>query len=271
MVLVMIMFKCWNDLVVTHIRLATFVPPNTGAMIHTNRSFHGLVFNAKNRRADYVFPNGLVLNTDENSLFYLPKGSNYKVVVHSHGDGCYAINFDLLANDNVAPFTVKIENTETLLEHFKQSVALFSKASDHSDLGIRKNLYHILLLMKKELSKQYMPSKKQLLLKSALDVMNTDYAQNNLSVEKLSELCGISEVYFRRIFIEKFGISPKEYIINRRIEYAKKLLSSNQFSVQEVAEMCGYCEPCHFSREFKKRVGKSPVKYKDDWDDDLSN
>ena len=96
----------------------------------------------------------------------------------------------------------------------------------------------------------------------ALDIMNTNYNRNDLSVEKLSGLCGISVAYFRRLFTEKYGTSPKEYIINRRIEYAKKLLESKQFHVSEVAEMCGYSEPCHFSREFKKHVKISPAEFK---------
>ena len=119
----------------------------------------------------------------------------------------------------------------------------------------------IFLLLKKEYEKNYTPNEKIALIKPALDMINSNYYKNDLSVEELSQICGISVAYFRRIFTEKYGVSPKEYIINKRIEYAKKLLLSKQFSVSEVAEMCGYYEPCHFSREFKKREGISPNKY----------
>ena len=56
-------------------------------------------------------------------------------------------------------------------------------------------------------------------------------------------------------------MSPKEYIINKRMEYAKTLLSSGQVEVKEAAVMCGYFEPCHFSREFSKHFGISPKEY----------
>jgi AraC-like DNA-binding protein len=72
----------------------------------------------------------------------------------------------------------------------------------------------------------------------------------------------VSEVYLRKIFEKKFGVSPKEYMISLRMEYAKQLLSSGEVGVAEVAQMCGYAEPCHFSREFKKRFGISPKNYK---------
>ena len=86
--------------------------------------------------------------------------------------------------------------------------------------------------------------------------------RDDLSIKEMAELCGISEAYFRRLFIDKFGISPKDYIINRRIEYAKSLLKSCQFQINEIAEMCGYSEPCHFSREFSRHTGISPKEYK---------
>jgi AraC-like DNA-binding protein len=66
----------------------------------------------------------------------------------------------------------------------------------------------------------------------------------------------------RKIFEKKLGVSPKEYMISLRMEYAKQLLSSGEVGVAEAAQMCGYAEPCHFSREFKKRFGISPKNYK---------
>lgn len=251
----------WNNITITKIGLAIFVPPNTGTPIHNNRPYHGLVFNRKGKNAEYIFSNGFTLKVHENSLFYLPKGSSYKVITHTEGDGCFAINFDVLNNIDIEPFSVKIQNTEQIISNFKKSVDAFRKSSNHSNLTIMKNLYDIILLLKKEYEKGYTPNEKTALIKPALDMINANYYKNDLSVEELSGICGISVAYFRRIFTEKFGVSPKEYIINRRIAYAKKLLLSKQFSVSEVAEMCGYYEPCHFSREFSKRIGVSPNKY----------
>ena len=61
--------------------------------------------------------------------------------------------------------------------------------------------------------------------------------------------------------MQAVGISPKEYMIKKRIEYAKTLLLSGQFSVLETAHLCGYAEACHFSREFARHVGVPPAQY----------
>ena len=96
----------------------------------------------------------------------------------------------------------------------------------------------------------------------ALEKIKTDFNSGDLSVAELASLCNVSEVYFRKIFVDKFGVSPKEYIINMRINYAKELLESGMFSVAEVASFAGYTEQCHFSREFKKRIGENPRSFK---------
>ena len=122
-------------------------------------------------------------------------------------------------------------------------------------------LYDGIYQMQKEQKKQYIPKTQASLITPAVEKMERAFTQNDLTVCKLAALCGISEVYFRRLFLQIFGISPKEYIIQKRIEYAKTLLSSGDFSVSEVSSLCGYAEPCHFSREFSKRVGVTPSQF----------
>jgi AraC-like DNA-binding protein len=107
-----------------------------------------------------------------------------------------------------------------------------------------------------------MPSAKEQLLAPAITAIGQHFTDNDLTVSRLAHLCGISETYLRRLFCDRFGMGPKEYVIERRLSYAVRLLESGQFSVGEIAGMCGYAEPCHFSREFSRRYGMSPNEYK---------
>ena len=71
----------------------------------------------------------------------------------------------------------------------------------------------------------------------------------------------MSETYFRKLFKMEYGISPKEYVIRRRLKYATSLIMSGYYTLQNISEMCGYNDYKHFSVEFKKIIGVSPSKY----------
>lgn len=253
------MIEKWGNLKIAKIVLAMYVPPKTGPSAHKGRPSHGLVLNDENSVKNYIFSDGTVLRTGGGELFYLPKGSTY-CIESIQSDGCYAINFD--ADLDCEPFSLELKNNEKVLKLFKESARAWKTGDTFSEMTIIKSLYDIILQMAKEQQKKYVPKSQEVLILPAIEKIKHDFNKNDLSVAKLCSLCGISEVYFRRIFVNKFGVSPKEYIIDLRINYAKQLLNSKQFSVGETALLCGYSEECHFSREFKKRVGTTPKEYK---------
>ena len=252
------MKKEWADVIITKISLACYVPPNTGKHIHKNRPFHGFVLNDSNSVKDYIFDNGHIMHTDSNSLFYLPKGSSYHVEQIRNG-GCYAINFSADISDE--PFCVSLRNAEKLLHNFKAAADAW-KIKDNLRVALAmRALYDAVCKAQKEIHRQYVPKTQRLIIDPAVDVMNQHFTDNDLSVSYLAALCGISEVYFRKLFLNSFGVSPKEYMIQKRMDYAKNLLKSGDFSISEIATLCGYTESCHFSREFSKREGISPNQY----------
>lgn len=254
------MLKDWNNAVVTDIRLAIYVAPGTGKTIHQNRRFHGFVLNDGIASKKIHFSDGTVLLTGPNEIHYLPKGSTYRVE-HIVPGGCWAINFDLLEDMVQPPFSLQFRNYEAVLKVFNDATDTWKTRPPLCNAFIRKSIYDIIVKIENEQNLSYMPSHKERLIQPALDAIARDYTRNDLSVKAMANLCQISEAYFRRIFQKKFSVSPRQYIISLRMEYAKKLLLSNQVSVSEVAEMCGYFEPCHFSREFSRYTGVSPKAY----------
>ena len=254
------MLEGWNNAIVTNIGLAIYVAPSAGRAIHHDRPFHGFVINGATASKNIYFADGTVLNTGPNEVYYLPKGSHYRVE-DAVPSGCWAINFALLQDIAEKPFSLQFRNPEAILKLFKDATAAWRERSDICNPLIRKSIYELIVRIKKEHRRSYLPSKKELLIQPAVDVINRDFTKDSLSVKGLAEACGISEAYFRRIFMDKFSLSPKQYIISMRIEYAKRLLQSAQFSVSEVAQLCGYFEHCHFSREFTKYAGVSPRAY----------
>ena len=82
--------------------------------------------------------------------------------------------------------------------------------------------------------------------------------------KRLSEICGISETYFRRLFKKIYKESAEEYRTRLRVGKACDLLLSGMYSVGKISAECGYEDPAYFSRAFKKIMGKSPAQYKNE-------
>ena len=249
------MKKEWKNVVFTHVKVAVFVAPNAGKSLHENRPFHGFVLNDENGIKDYYFSNGEVLHTEGGDFFYLPKNSSYRVKTVQKG-ACYAINFEAEIEDS--PFCIKPKNYDALKKSFRTACDEWGMHESTSHAAAMRALYDAIYLMQTEQLQSYMPSNRQSLIVPALEKLRVDFTNCELTVAELASLCGMSEVYFRKIFVNSVGISPKEYLIRKRMEYAKQLLLLGELEISEIAGLCGYGEPCHFSREFKKRFGVSP-------------
>ena len=85
---------------------------------------------------------------------------------------------------------------------------------------------------------------------------------NDMTVEDYARMCNLSESRFSHRFSEIIGTSPKQYIINLRIEAAKELLINSDQSVLQIGEAVGFSTQNYFSRIFKKQTGLSPTEYR---------
>jgi AraC-like DNA-binding protein len=99
------------------------------------------------------------------------------------------------------------------------------------------------------------------IIEKAVLYIKSNYTSPDISVKTASGKSNISEVYFRKLFKEEFGVSPRKYIIASRIKYAEGLIATGYYSLQEIAFMSGFTDYKYFSVEFKKLMGDSPSKY----------
>lgn len=72
----------------------------------------------------------------------------------------------------------------------------------------------------------------------------------------------ISYDYFQHKFKSLTGYSPQQFLLNRRLDAAKELLSSGNLSCTEIAYRCGFSTPAQFSMLFKQKHGYSPLSFK---------
>lgn len=80
-----------------------------------------------------------------------------------------------------------------------------------------------------------------------------------VGISDLVETFGFSQTYLIRIFREEYGSSPIEYLIIRKMEYAKEQLQGcPEKTARVISEELGYSSQYYFSRAFKKIEGVSP-------------
>lgn len=93
-----------------------------------------------------------------------------------------------------------------------------------------------------------------------------DYIEKHLNesirLDMLLKLANMSESDFRRQFHRQQGVSPKSYIVSRRLSAARLLLMRTDKSIAEVAEECGYGSAYFFCRQFKRYFVHSPSEFR---------
>ena len=94
----------------------------------------------------------------------------------------------------------------------------------------------------------------------ALDCIHSEYMYD-LTIEKLASRLGLDHSYFSAIFRKKIGISPKQYLLNYRMNVALSLILEKDFSISVAAYSVGYTDIYNFSKMFKKHFKMSPREY----------
>ena len=82
------------------------------------------------------------------------------------------------------------------------------------------------------------------------------------SIAATARRFGFSNSHFRRLFQERFGLSPVTLLRRTRIREACVMLTHGNDSVTEIADRCGYRSIYSFSRAFKHETGLSPLNYR---------
>ena len=89
-----------------------------------------------------------------------------------------------------------------------------------------------------------------------------EHYKEDIKIEKMAKVCGLSESHFRRIFEESMNMKPADYINMIRIQKACSLIKKEDISMEDVGFRVGYQTPSTFNRNFKKITGMSPYQWK---------
>lgn len=190
------------------------------------------------------------------SVSYVPARVDYSRI--SAVDELIVIHFDITNYHAEDIEFFNPENPEVLLKLFREILECWNKREEGYKYKCTAILYEIFAECYRQNFKEDAKSSK---IQKSVDYIDQNFKDKSLSVKKIAEQSFISEVYFRKLFKEEYGISPKQYIIKKRLQNAIGLISAGYYTLSEVADMSGYSDYKHFSVEFKKAVGVSPSEY----------
>lgn len=197
---------------------------------------------------EYYMPTGAVS--------YVPARLDYNRIATV--DELIVIHFDTTSyhTQNIEFFIS--ENPNVFAELFRNILECWNK----KELGYRYRCSGMLYEIFAECYAQNFKSKpRSSKIENSVDYIMKNYKNHELSMQEIAKRSFMSEVYFRKLFKEEYGVSPQKYIINLRIQNAVGLISTGYYSLKEIAYMSGYNDYKYFSVEFKRITGVSPSEY----------
>lgn len=92
-----------------------------------------------------------------------------------------------------------------------------------------------------------------------------DHIREAFPVERLAEIAGVSPRSIARLFVRDLGVTPHEFIEGIRIDQARNLLEATELALKAIAYDCGFASPDQMRSAFQRRLGVSPVRYRENF------
>jgi AraC family transcriptional regulator len=90
---------------------------------------------------------------------------------------------------------------------------------------------------------------------------------SKVTLAHLAAECGLSVAHFARAFKQTTGRTPHRWLVEQRVEHAKRLLVTSALPLAEIAAICGFADQSHFTRVFSQLVGSGPGAWRRAWKD----
>lgn len=216
-----------------------------------------LIFHFSGRATVYF--DDLVLETVPNTVRFLPQGNfkRYDVLRHEYGE-CVDVFFQTDRPISLQAFTVNASKNEKVGALFKKMFATWVSKKAGYYFESLSLLYRIFAELQKTAA---VPPQHVRKIAPALDMIHSDFLKTELTLDSLSAVCNMGVSYFQKLFKERYGVSPKKYIIQLKINHACDLLRLDRYTVTQIAELCNFSDVYFFSRQFREYVGIAPTQF----------
>lgn len=219
--------------------------------------------------SDYVVPKDNFIPLDTNILKLLFENKEYSPFL----EHCQQYLKQLSKNGTLHSLSItsfQIDIIQIFYTHLKSkgilanklfhgdSYHLLSSRAKNSIKEMNTYLQYMLRVIEDHI--EYSSSEESVVssIKKYIDQHYTEEINSN----DIANIFYIDSDYASKLFKKEYGVSLKSYIINKRIETAKELLSNSSIPVNIAASNVGYENYSYFTRLFKKVTGMTPIEYR---------
>lgn len=229
-----------------------------------NQYHHFLYFNVDN--CIIKFENGTERAPSEGTVCYISPNIAYKIIGAETpeditGIAAYGALMDSFAY-SCSALTMHLSMRPTAIDSFERTVSLMKNPdmTPESVNRIASSFYSLLieLVFSTLHTIESKPEITAYKIKSYIE-SNID---SDISVTTIAKQFYLSETHVIRIFKEKYGVTPKQYILKCKIDASKLLLLDTSLQIKEIAMTYHFSDSYHFSHTFKRFMGVSPEKYR---------
>ena len=192
------------------------------------------------------------LITKPGDVLFLPADTPYKV--EYSGSESIVVHFDQCNYSEIE--NICVGNSSEIDIRFRHLLKAWNQ--QHSVNQAKSIIYDIL----DKISNDQKTSVSDTAVDNCVRYMDEHFCDPKLDIETVCGVAFISVSSLQRAFSKYFGISPKQYLIQLRMNLALELLAENELSAKEIAFACGFTDEKYFSRAFKKKYGYPPSQFR---------
>ena len=209
----------------------------------------------------YTFSDGRCFTVFSKDVLYLAKHSLYCMDILTDVYEVIYVDFDFAGDQKRASDIFPMPKSENIELLFQKLIRKWILQTPSHKCECFIMLYTIYASLIQYFSMPYLPASSKKQIAPALDYISENYTNPEINIHTLSEISGISEGHFRRMFKNMFSVSPNQYIRNLRIQYARQLLQYGTQNIATIAELTGFQNAFYFCKVFKAQTGMTPSEF----------
>lgn len=159
---------------------------------------------------------------------------------------------------------VHLTDASALIDPFAQLIKELAVSHELLDVGLRLAVDRLLLELTRRL--QQGPAQRQMGIHPAVHdvktIIDREYSRS-LSLQELAATVGLSPTYLAGLFSAQLARSPHQYLIERRVDRVKQLLTTSDLSITAIAGEVGFSSGQHLARVFRRMTSTTPRAYRE--------